>query len=158
MLWMDSVCSVAYQTARITATTMTNSDADTEYAMCYPPHPAFTRICEIFPVVFGRNGADPHIGRQVPELFRQAGLADVGVEAKVQLYPLGNSRRTIRLDLVRSMRPYVLEMGLASAAELEELDAAARAHLEDPRTVAVSGLLYLAWGRKPPGSETRELV
>jgi SAM-dependent methyltransferase len=133
-------------------------EPDVEYAMCYPPHPAFTRISAIFPVVFGRNGADPHIGRRVPELFRQAGLADVGVEARVQLYPLGNSRRTIRLDLVRSMRPYVLEMGLASAAELEELDAAARAHLEDPRTVAVSGLLYLTWGRKPPGLETRELV
>jgi hypothetical protein len=85
-------------------------------------------------------------------------LADVGVEARVQLYPLGNSRRTLRLDLVRSMRPYVLEVGLASATEPEELDADAGAHLEDPRTVAVSGLLYLAWGRKPPRSETRELV
>jgi hypothetical protein len=40
------------------------------------------------------------------------------------MYPLGNSRRTIRLDLVRSMRSPVLEMGVASAAELDELDAA----------------------------------
>lgn len=52
-------------------------EPDVEYTMCYPPHPAFTRICAIFPVVFGRNGADPHIGRRVPELFRQAALADV---------------------------------------------------------------------------------
>ena len=43
----------------------------------------------------------------------------------MQMYPLGNSRRTIRLDLVRSMRSPVLEMGVASAAELDELDAAA---------------------------------
>ena len=133
-------------------------EADTEYVMCYPPHPAFTRICEIFPVVFGRNGADRHMGRRVPELFHQAGLADVAVEASVQLYPPGNSRRTIRLDLVRSMSPYVLEMGLASQAELEDLDAAARAHLEDPRTVAVSGLFYLVWGRKPPETNTREFA
>ena len=40
-------------------------EPDTEYALCYPPHPAFTRLCELFPVVFGRNGADPHIGRQI---------------------------------------------------------------------------------------------
>jgi hypothetical protein len=40
-------------------------------------------------------------------------------------------------------------MGLASVAELDELDAAARAHLEDPRTVVISGLLFLTWGRKP---------
>ena len=83
-------------------------EPDTEYWMCYPPQPAFTRACGIFPVVFGRNGADPQIGRRVPELFRRAGLADVGTEARVQMYPPGNSRRMIRLDLVRSMRPQVL--------------------------------------------------
>jgi hypothetical protein len=65
------------------------------------------------------------------------------------MYPPGNSRRTIRLDLVRSMRPQVLEMGLASAAELNELDTAARAHLDDPHTVVIYGLLFLTWGRKP---------
>ena len=32
---------------------------DMEYALCYPPHPAFTRISEIFTAAFRRNGADP---------------------------------------------------------------------------------------------------
>jgi SAM-dependent methyltransferase len=124
-------------------------EPDTEYVRCYPPHPAFDRLCEIFTVVFRRNGADPWIGRRVAHLFRQAGLDEVQAEARVQMYPLGNSRRTIRLDLVRSMRPQVLEMGLASAAELDALDAAARAHLDDPHTVVIYGLLFLTWGRKP---------
>ena len=124
-------------------------EPDTEHTLCYPPHPAFHRLCEIFTVAFRRNGADPWIGRRVPELFRQAGLADVGVEAKAQMYPHGNSRRTIRLDLVRSMRPQVLEMELASAAELDELDTAARAHLDNPHTVVIYGLLFLTWARKP---------
>jgi SAM-dependent methyltransferase len=129
-------------------------EPDTEYAMCYPPHPALTRISEIFPVAFGRNGADPTIGRRLPHLFGQAGLTDVGAEARVQMYPPGHSRRTIRLDLVCSMRPQILDMGLASEAELEELDTAARAHLDDPSTVAVFGLLVLAWGHKPAESAT----
>jgi ubiquinone/menaquinone biosynthesis C-methylase UbiE len=124
-------------------------EPDTEHALCYPPHPAFDRLCEIFTLVFRRNGADPWIGRRVPELFRQAGLDAVAVEVRVQSYPSGNTRRTIRLDLVHAMRPQVLEMGLASAAELDELDATARAHLTDPHTVVVSGLLFLTWGRKP---------
>jgi SAM-dependent methyltransferase len=128
-----------------------SAEPDTQYAICYPPHPAFTRICEIFPVVFGRNGADPHIGRRVPELFRRAGLTDVGVEARVQMYPAGNSRRTIRLDLVRAMCQRIVDMGLASQAELDELDATARAHLEDPDTVVISGMLFLAWGCKSAG-------
>jgi SAM-dependent methyltransferase len=124
-------------------------EPDTEHALCYPAHPAFDRLSEIFTAAFRRNGADPWIGRRVPELFRRAGLHDVGVEARVQMYPPGNSRRTVRLDLVRAMRPQVLEMGLASATELDELDEAARAHLLDPRTVVMSGLLFLTWGRKP---------
>ena len=123
-------------------------EPDTEYGRCYPPHPAYDRLCEIFTVVFRRNGADPWIGRRVPELLRQAGLEDIRVEARVQMYPPGNSRRTIRLDLVRSMRPQVLEMGVAGIAELDELDAAARTHIEDPHTVVISGLLFLTWGRK----------
>jgi SAM-dependent methyltransferase len=113
-------------------------EPDTEYGRCYPPLPAL-----------GRNGADPWIGRRVPELFRRAGVEDVQVEARVQMYPPGNSRRTIRLDLVRSIGSQALEMGLASAAELDELDAVARAHLQDPHTVVTSGLLFLTWGRKP---------
>ena len=50
-----------------------------------PACPAFDRLCEIFTGAFRRNGADPCIGRRVPELFRQAGLEDVAVEARVQL-------------------------------------------------------------------------
>ena len=130
-------------------------ESDIEYARCYPPHSAFDRLCEIFTVAFRRNGADPWIGRRVQELFRQAGLENVQVEARVQLYPPGNSRRTIRLDLVRSIRSHVLEMNLASAAELDELDTAARAHLEDPHTVVISGLLFLTWCRKPDDGQQR---
>ncbi len=89
------------------------------------------------------------IGRRVPELFRQAGLEYVGVESRTQMYPPGGSRRVNRLNLVRSMRPQIVQMRLASEAELEELDAVARRHLEDPRTVVISGLLFLVWGRKP---------
>jgi len=50
------------------------------------------------------------------------------------------------------MRPQVLELGLASEAELDELDAAARAHLDDPHTVAMSHPFFLVSGRKPVGS------
>jgi ubiquinone/menaquinone biosynthesis C-methylase UbiE len=125
------------------------AEPDTEHALCYPPSPAFDQICTIFAVAFSRNGADPAIGRRVPELFRQAGLADVQAESRTQMYAPGNSRRTVRLDLVNAMRPQIVEMGLASNQELDELDTTARPHLQDPRTVVMSGLLFLVWGRKP---------
>jgi hypothetical protein len=128
---------------------VTSMEYDMQYALCYPPHPAFGRLCEIFTVAFARNGADPNIGRRVAGLFRKAGLTDIAVEARAPVYPPGHSRRTIRADLVRATRPHVLQMGLASEAELDELDAAARAHLTDPRTVTISALLFLIWSRKP---------
>jgi SAM-dependent methyltransferase len=123
-------------------------EPDVEYQMCYPPHPDFGRLGEVFRMVFGRNGADIGMGRRVSELFRQAGLADVEVEARVQMYPSSNSRRTVRLDLVRAMRPRIIEMGIATEADLDELDASLRPHFTDPHTIVVSGLLFLTWGRK----------
>jgi hypothetical protein len=39
-------------------------------------------------------------------------------------------------------------MGLATEAELAGLDAAGRAHVTDPDTIVVTGLLFLVWGRK----------
>jgi len=127
-------------------------EPDMEATLCYPPHPAYSRIREIYPQVFGRNGADPLIGRRVAELFRAAGLEDVEVDATARVYPAGHSRRTIRLDLMRSMRPQILELGLASEAELDHLDAAARAHLDNPRTVVMPHLFCLTSGRKPGGN------
>src|SRR5215469_16343483 len=55
-------------------------EADAEHSLCYPAHPAWDRLCEIFLTAFRRNGADPLTGRRLPELYRQAGLADVGAE------------------------------------------------------------------------------
>jgi hypothetical protein len=58
------------------------------------------------------------------------------------MYPLGNSRQTIRLDLVRSMRSPVLEMGVASAAELDELDAAALGAFRRDLARSLNNLAY----------------
>jgi ubiquinone/menaquinone biosynthesis C-methylase UbiE len=124
-------------------------EPDTGPAFCYPPNAAFARLCEIFAVAFSRDGADPHIGRRLAELYRQAGIADVKIEARAGVYPHGHSRRTIRADLVRSLRPRILEMGLADERELDELDRAAREHLNNPDTVVMAHVYFLAWGRKP---------
>jgi hypothetical protein len=51
---------------------------------------------------------------------------------------------------VRSLRPVIGELGLASNAELADLDRAVRRHLEDPDTLTMPHLLVAVWGRKPP--------
>jgi ubiquinone/menaquinone biosynthesis C-methylase UbiE len=124
-------------------------EPDVGGSVCYPPHPAWDRLTQIFLSAQQVDGADTFIGRRLPELFRRAGLVDIGVEAKADIYPAGNSRRTIRADLVRSMRPKILAAGIASEHELDEVDQAVRRHLSDPDTLMLPHLLVLAWGRKP---------
>lgn len=122
--------------------------------VCYPPHPAWDRLTEIFYAAQKEDHADTFIGRRLPELFRRAGLVDIGVEAKADIYPAGHSRRTIRADLVRSMRPKIVAAGIASERELDEVDQAVREHLSDPATLMLPHLLFLAWGRKPDSPNT----
>jgi SAM-dependent methyltransferase len=118
-------------------------------SVCYPPLPAWDRLTQIFLSAQEVDGADSFIGRRLPELLRQAGLTDIGVEAKADIYQAGHSRRTVRSDLVRSMRPKILAAGIASERELDEVDHAVRKHLGNPHTLVLPHLLVLAWGRKP---------
>jgi SAM-dependent methyltransferase len=90
---------------------------------------------------------DPANVAMATELVRERRLA--GVEVRAGVFPAGHSRRTIRLELIRSMRPKIIGFGLAGERELDELDRAAREHLSDPRTLLMSYLYFLAWGRKP---------
>jgi hypothetical protein len=40
-------------------------------------------------------------------------------------------------DLVRSLHPAIVSMGLAGQGELDALDRAVRSHLDDPRTLVM---------------------
>ena len=66
---------------------MLSFEPDCEPSICYPPNPAYQRLLEIFPQVFTRNGADWRIGRRLAELYRNAGLADVHVDVRSDIYP-----------------------------------------------------------------------
>jgi len=127
-----------------------SQEPDVEVALCYPALPAWDRKREIFRAGFSRSGADARIGRRLTEAYRRAGLDDVEVAVHAPAYPAGHSRRTVIPDLVRSLRPMILELGLCDERELAELDRAVREHLADPRTLMVPHLLVVAWGRKPP--------
>ena len=122
-----------------------------EYSLCYPPLPAWDRLGELFRASFGRSGADPCIGHRLTELYRQAGLEEIAAVVHAATYPAGHSRRTILPDLVRSLAPMIVELGLAGRSELAELDRAVRGHLADPATLVLPHLLFVVRGRKPAG-------
>jgi hypothetical protein len=127
-----------------------SQEPDVEHALCYPALPAWDRMREIFRAGFSRSGADLRIGRRLTELCRRAGLDDIEVAVHAPAYPAGHSRRTLLPDLVRSLRPVIVELGLSDEPELAALDRAVREHLADPCTLMMPHLLVAAWGRKPP--------
>ena len=124
-------------------------EPDMSVQIYHPPHAAWSRLQEIFNATYRADGADPFIGRRLAELLTEGGLTEVGVHARVDLYPPGHSRRTIRLDLIRSMRAKIVERGIATEQELDDLDRAGRAHLQDPLVLVLPGVYFQAWGRKP---------
>lgn len=129
-----------------------SQEPDVEIGICYPQLDAWDRLVEIFRAGFSRSGADLMIGRKLAELYRLAGLEQIGVMSHAASYPAGHSRRTIIPDLVRSLRPVIVERGLADEAELANLDREVREHLADPRTVIMPHLMFAVWGRKPADS------
>jgi SAM-dependent methyltransferase len=117
--------------------------------LCYPPHPAVGRLAGLLVSAVRHDGADPHLGRRLPQMLRDAGLTDVGTEARTDVYETGHPQRTVLLDLVRATRSKIVSSGLATEVDLDALDAAARCHLGDARTLHVPVIYFLAWGRKP---------
>jgi SAM-dependent methyltransferase len=126
-----------------------SQEPDLGGSFCYPPNPAWDRLSELFRESFSREGADLHIGRRLAEMYREAGLTDIQVAAHSPLFPAGHSRRFIRADLMRSLRPVIVRQGLADERELDELDNAVREHLADPGVIALQHLLFVVRGRKP---------
>ena len=64
-----------------------SQEPDVEHALCYPPLPAWDRLREVFRASFSRSGADLRVGRRLTELYRQAGLEDIGVAVHAPAYP-----------------------------------------------------------------------
>jgi len=124
-------------------------EPDAGHAVCYPPLPEWDRLTEVFRVGFTRSGADLLLGRRLPAMLWQAGLDDVEVTVHSGCYPAGHSRRTVIPDLVRSLRPVILDLGLADDRELTRIDRAVREHLADPRVLMMPHLLVTAVARRP---------
>ncbi len=113
-----------------------------------PPHPAQDRLVEILASASARQGIDRNLGLRAPRMLRAAGVAQIEVVPLVHVYPPGHGRRRLVLDFVENASARIVEDGLASESELNDLTAALRSHLDDPGTLVVSSLFLQVWGRK----------
>ena len=124
-------------------------DIDNVSWLCYPDHTSWTMLMDAFHTIFRAGGGDPFIGRRLPSLLRQAGVADVGARVHSELPQPGQYRRTHLLSLVQSLRTKIIDTGFMDEKDLDGHIAALSTHLADPDTMVIEKLLVQAWGRKP---------
>jgi len=124
-------------------------EADGVAHVCDPPLEAWTRLIDVLALYSQINGIDLFVGRRMPRLLCDAGLVDVCSRPIVHLYEPGHGRRFILSDFVENLSDRLLAQRLIARDELDELQTAARRHLEDPATLVVSHLFIQAWGGKP---------
>jgi SAM-dependent methyltransferase len=116
--------------------------------LCEPPLPAWTALADLFLTYTVRNGTDPHIGRKMLRLLRDAGITDVTINPLVYVYPPGHEQRRLILEFAENLGNRFVDDGLVGDVELAELMAAVGEHLADDDTLVFSHLFVQAWGRK----------
>jgi SAM-dependent methyltransferase len=116
---------------------------------CDPPSPAWSRLFEIFQAYSRAKGVDLFVGRRTHRMLRDVGIVDLHVSPVIHVYPHGHHRRSIFLDFIQNTRGALVEEGLATNEELNELTQDLKRHLDDPATLVVSHMFFQVWGHKP---------
>lgn len=114
----------------------------------FPLSPKWPRLKQIIESAFALR-SDINIGRRTHGMLRRAGLADVKIRAAVMA--LQDSHPYMRLPVIgaTAMRTRILEAGLATDAELDDLLADVEERVRDPETFQITFTVTQVWGRKP---------
>jgi len=123
-------------------------DVDISGAACHPPSAAFARTNELYSALVRSRGADPDIGFRLPGILAAAGLVDVDV-AVAQPAGLRGDATRVQLLTLPNIRPAAVAAGLATDAELEDLERDLEAFVERPDTVITTARIVQSWGVRP---------
>ena len=126
-------------------------DVDVGMWTCEPMHPAWERLFAAVETVYTRDGKDLRVGRRLPGLLREAGLANIGCRAHARVNGPGDFHQQQLLTFVKLFWRPIVELGLIGEDELGVLFRELQAHLADPATMVVSPTLFQAWGEKRTG-------
>jgi SAM-dependent methyltransferase len=109
-----------------------------------PAGRAFNQAVACSNLVLRSRGFDPEYGRRLLAGFRAAGLAEVGTEGRVRIWPGGSAGAAAWRLTFEQLRGEMAAQGLDD----ETVQAAAGA-LRDPNFAFISQVTMAAWGRRP---------
>ena len=127
---------------------MALQEVDAESWTCEPRHPAWDELYLAFVQAFVSTGRDPAVGRRLPALLRDAGLADVSLDVHAFHWGPGHPYQTLLLYFTAILRERILQAGILTADRLDGLQAQLARHLARPETFVIHPLLFQVWARR----------
>jgi hypothetical protein len=105
----------------------------------------FQRAYDAVAQVVERHGRPHGWGRELYQRLRAEGLAEVGMEGHLAVWPGGSERAPLDTANFEQARVEALERGLLTEHEIEEVIAL----MQDPLFAFSSPIMFSAWGWRP---------
>ncbi|HXZ06241.1 MAG TPA: methyltransferase domain-containing protein [Ktedonobacteraceae bacterium] len=115
---------------------------------CFPQQKAWDRLKGAILAAFKRGGGDFNAGQRTYGMLRQAGLEDVRIRAAVVVLQNGHPYMRLPIQFATSLRQRILDAGLLTELELDEVMSECEEIVKNPDTFVMSFLVTQVWGRK----------
>lgn len=122
-------------------------DGDFTSPFCEPPSPAFDRCFELYSAVGARRGLDFRIGPKLYRMFLEAGFRKPNVALAQPVFARGEEKRLPEWTLQESA-PALLEAGLATPEEIDEVVTAMQALAEDESVLFGMARMTQVWAQR----------
>ncbi|WNV86082.1 methyltransferase domain-containing protein [Umezawaea sp. Da 62-37] len=113
---------------------------------CVPTAPVWDRLRTLLAREWS---GDVHQGQKLPALLRSAGVVDVGFAPTVPAVMSGDPDHGLMLYFANRARSRLLDKGLVTEVELDDIVGELGEHLANPHSVVVREMVCQAWGRVP---------
>ena len=123
-------------------------DIDFKGNITYPECPAFERYQTLYCACVKRRGGDPFIGPKLPSLLRQNRFTNIRMAA-TQTLGMEGDIKLIAAITMENIADTVLNDGLASALEINEIITELYAFADNPDTIAGMPRVIQSWGYRP---------
>lgn len=123
-------------------------EADFHTLKCYPEHPAWTELADIFVACFPDAGDGP-IAHSLYRLMNRAGLEDVCYNPVLIGTRSQDAWRDYMPSTIESMKKRIIDELGVPKDHLEKLIAEVRKHLSHPETTWTCYTVIQTWGRVP---------
>lgn len=122
-------------------------DYDAASVASDPPTPAYERLHAIGAALDKARGVDSEIGPKLHRMFGQLPVDALRVRFRQPAFLIGPEKRFWEATL-REAAPAIIESGVASQAELDDICAEMAIGADDPRQLIIVGRVCQAWAIK----------